>query len=91
MHSIHNEYAPPSFDNIWTNERNINAVLRNNNQYTLPYPRVDFFKRIPLYACPNEWNNAGDLINCTNRTTFSYVLKDKLLCEVEEDHIRNNL
>jgi hypothetical protein len=91
MHSIHNEYAPPSFDNIWTNERNINAVLRNNNQYTLPYPRVDFFKRIPLYACPNEWNNAGDLINYTNRTTFSYALKDKLLCEVEEDHIRKNL
>ncbi len=55
MHVIQNEYAPPSFDNIWTNERNINAVLRNNNQYTLPYPRVDFFKRIPLYACPNEW------------------------------------
>jgi hypothetical protein len=91
MHSIRYEYAPPSFNNIWTNERNMNVVLRNNNQYILQHPRIDFFKKIPLYACPNEWNNAGDIIHYNNKTTFKIALKDKLLCEVEEEHIRNNL
>jgi len=93
MHSIEYNYAPSSFNNIWRkiNERELNVTLRNNDRYITPYPRIDIFKRTPLYACPNEWNQGGDIIHQNNRITFSIALKDKLLCELEEEHIQTNM
>ena len=93
-HSIGVSYAYEigiGIGNLFSLVSGCRKVKPNNNQYILQHPRIDFFKKIPLYACPNEWNNAGDIIHYNNKTTFKIALKDKLLCEVEEEHIKNNL
>jgi hypothetical protein len=85
MHSIEYNYAPKTFINTWTknNARNIDLTLRNDEDYSLPHPRVEFFKKIPIYSLPAAWNAAGDLRFYQNKTTFKIALKDKLLSEIE--------
>jgi hypothetical protein len=88
MHSIEFNYAPSAFANTWTknNERNIGHELRNENDYVLPYPRIEFFKKIPIYSLPAAWNAAGDLRFYQNRTTFRIALKDQLLAELDPEN-----
>jgi hypothetical protein len=59
--------------------------LRNENEYLLPHPRIEFFKKIPIYSLPAAWNAAGNLRFYPNRTTFKIALKDQLLAELETD------
>ena len=84
MHSIRYNYAPKSFSNVFAcnNDRNIEYELRNNDEYTLPAVRIEYFKRFPLYSFPQAWNTLGDLIFQSNRTTFQIALKDFLLNNV---------
>ena len=84
MHSIRYNYAPKSFSNVFAcnNDRNIEYELRNNDEYTLPDVRIEYFKRFPLYSFPQAWNTLGDLIFQSNRTTFQIALKDFLLNNV---------
>jgi hypothetical protein len=49
----------------------------------LPHPRIEFFKKIPLYSLPAAWNAAGTLRFYHNRITFKIALKDKLLSEID--------
>jgi hypothetical protein len=86
MHSIVYDYCPTSFSNIWnTNEdRNPNLNLRNASQYIVPNPRIDLFKKSPLYSLPKLWNELDETKLQTNRTTFKIVLCDKLLNELNE-------
>ena len=81
MHSIHYNYAPPSFiDAFPTNQlRNIEHNLRNQNEFIIPGSRIEWFKKFPLYTFPQAWNNLGDLGFQVNRTTFHFALKDHLL------------
>jgi hypothetical protein len=81
MHSIEYKYAPKAFNNTWqkNSERNIGHVLRNENDYFLPHPRLEQFKRIPLYSLPAAWNAAGDIRLQNNKITFKIALKDKLM------------
>ena len=80
MHSIVYEYAHESFAGIWT--RNINRLtehnLRNNDDFTLPAPHYENFKRYPLYSFPFAWNNLGDVKLQRNKTTFRIALTDQL-------------
>jgi hypothetical protein len=89
MHSIEYKYAPTAFTNTWqkNSERNIGHELRNENDYYLPPPKLEFFKRIPLYSLPAAWNAAGDLRLQQNKTTFKIALKDKLMNEVNHDNV----
>jgi hypothetical protein len=48
----------------------------------LPHPRIEEFKKIPLYSLPLAWNSAGDIRFQNNRMTFKISLKDKLLDEI---------
>jgi hypothetical protein len=86
MHSIEYNYAPRAFVNTWTknSDRNIGHALRNENDFALPTPRIEFFKKIPIYSLPAAWNEAGDIRFYQNRTTFRIALKDKLLSEIVE-------
>ncbi len=68
-------------------ERNIGHELRNENDYYLPPPKLEFFKRIPLYSLPAAWNAAGDLRLQQNKTTFKIALKDKLMNEVNHYNV----
>ena len=58
MHSVYYDYAPTSFQQTWTknNARDNAPNLRNDNDFRLPNPRIEYFKKIPLYALPYEWN-----------------------------------
>ena len=72
MHSIYYEYAPPSFTNTWTTQAQLHPELnlRNANDFYLPFPRIELYKKLPLYSLPLAWNNLGDLCFQHNRYTF---------------------
>jgi hypothetical protein len=84
MHSVTYNYAPPSFRNIWPRniERNIEYDLRNNNMYTVPNPRIEQFKKSPLYSFAKLWNDLNDIKLQQNKKTFQIALKDYLLSEI---------
>jgi len=84
MHSVYYDYAPKSFMNTWqkNEERLGDYNLRNDDLYMLPVPRIEFFKRMPIYSLPVEWNNAEELKYYENKITFRHALKEKLLFEL---------
>jgi len=84
MHSVYYEYCPKSFFNTWTknNERNLNQNLRNDDLFMIPNPRIEFFKKLPIYSLPLEWNNSGDLKFYGNTITFKHALREAMFEEV---------
>jgi hypothetical protein len=86
MHTVFNKYAPKSFENIWqlNGDREREHNLRNDNLFSLPIPRIDFFKKMPLYSLPQEWNNSGVLMFYENPITFLHELRNQLFLEMEE-------
>jgi len=88
MHSVYHEYAPTSFLHVWqkNNERQISQNLRNENDFALPIPRIEQFKKFPIYSLPLEWNNAGELVFYENRATFKHALREKLFEELMIDN-----
>ena len=84
MHSIAFNYAPISFENTWlknrSREREFN--LRNDDDFIIPAPRIEIFKKLLLFALPTEWNNSGVLKFYANRFTFKHALKDQLIEEI---------
>ncbi len=65
--------------------RNVGHDLRNENDYYLPHPRLEFFRKIPLFSLPAARNDAGDINLQHNRKTFKIALKDKLLDEIWQE------
>jgi len=84
MHSVFYKYSPMSFQNVWqkNSDRQISQNLRNENEFTLPIPRIEQFKKFPLYSLPQEWNAAEELVYYQNRVTFKHALREKLLTEI---------
>ena len=62
MHSIKFNYAPESFTNVWllNANREHKYQLRNNKEFVLPAPRIEFFRKQPIYTLPSEWNKLED-------------------------------
>jgi len=91
MHSIEYNYAPHSFLGIWTKnyENQGDRLLRNADNYALPNPRTELFKKSPLYSLPLEWNNLDENRYIRNRTTFKtalkYILLNRLMNEVDNN------
>jgi hypothetical protein len=81
MHSIHYKLAPASFRNTWqTNaDRASDLNFRNANDYHIVQPRIEFFKKSPLYALPNEWNNLSPFIKLHENKTTCTVHSNRLL------------
>ncbi len=52
MHAVTDNYSPTSFTGAWAtnDDRQLDITLRNNNQYTIPNPRIEPFKKSPLYS-----------------------------------------
>jgi hypothetical protein len=84
MHSIEFNYAPLSFNNMWiknsVNQRD--RPLRNADDFMLPHPRTELFRKSPLYSLPLEWNKMDENKFNSNRTTFKTAVKYKLLNEI---------
>ncbi len=53
--------------------------LRNGHEYNVPRPRLEMFKRLPLYTFPVAWNSAGPSKYHRNYVTFKIALKNELL------------
>ena len=87
MHSIEYDYAPTSFHNIWT--KNLvnqgDRPLRNADNYSLPNPHTELFKKSPLYSLPSEWNKLDENRYISNRTTFKTAIKYSLLHSLIDD------
>jgi hypothetical protein len=88
MHAIEYKYAPASFDNVWTknSEREPAVNLRNANDYYLPLPRTEAFKKSIAYSMPFTWNELQPEIKYQeNAITFKLALKAHLLESIMED------
>ena len=87
MHSVHYHYCPTSFDNTWQHnvELNGNYNLRNQSNYTLTFPRIEQFKKSPLYSLPFLWNSLEDVKLQQNKTTFKIQLKQNLMSELQQE------
>ena len=85
MHSYTYNYCPNSFDNTWTQniEREDIPYLRNANLLTVPHPRIELFKKSPLYSLPTLWNLLDDTRFQQCKQTFRICLKNKLIDEPE--------
>ena len=85
MHTVYYGYAPPSFSNTWQTQaqRNPDLNLRNATDIYVPFPRIDLFKRMPIYALPHTWNSHDIVRYYANRTTFRYALQELLHSEAE--------
>jgi hypothetical protein len=82
MHSIEYNYAPSSYENVWPKNavRDPERNLRNANDYFLPIPRTETFKRSTYYALPCAWNNLTPAIKLQQNTiTFKWALRAHLL------------
>jgi hypothetical protein len=53
--------------------------LRNADNFMLPNPRTELFKKSPLYSLPLEWNNLDESRYIRNKNSFKTVIKFSLL------------
>jgi hypothetical protein len=82
MHAVEYKYAPSSYINVWpkTGDRDLDRNLRNANDFYLPIPRTETFKKSTYYSMPSAWNNLALEIRLQeNRTTFKWALKAHLI------------
>jgi hypothetical protein len=87
MHTVAHNLAPSSFANTWiTNaDRDPELNLRNANDFYLPQPRTETFKKSTYYALPATWNSLTPYIKLQpNKITFKWALKAHLLDEWPE-------
>jgi hypothetical protein len=85
MHSIEHNLAPRSFFTTWTknSDREPAINLRNANDFYLPQPRTETFKKSTYYALPSAWNALSPYIKYQpNKLTFKWALKAHLLEEL---------
>ena len=87
MYSIEFNYAPSSYQNIWpkNNDRNLAYNLRNPDNYVVPAPNLEFFKRMPLFTLPTLWNNLPDFKFHDNKFIFQRLLRESLFNEIYMD------
>ncbi len=88
MHSIYHNYQHISFNTMFTKNqiRDHDHTLRNLNNFYLPQPHTDAFKRSPSYLLPKTWNELPDETKClSNRYTFKIALKNNIFGQLETD------
>ncbi len=88
MHAIEYNYAPSSFRNTWqkNSEREPAINLRNANDYFIPMPRTETFKKSTYYALPSAWNDlAIEIKYQENKITFKWALKAHLMEDLLDD------
>ncbi len=78
--SITYGYCPPSFRHLFprNDHRDISQNLRNADDITIPFPRIELFKKSLLYRLLTEWNVLTDLKLEQNKITFEIGLKEHL-------------
>ena len=84
MHTIEYNQAPSSFVGVWTKNyvNQGDRPLRNVDNFMLPTPLTELFKKSPLYSLTMEWNILDDTRYIQNRYTFKTAIKFNLLNNV---------
>jgi len=84
MHSIFYEYCPISMrESFVKNQNDHNHDLRNINNFYVVRPRIDWFKKMPLFSFTSHWNSLQEDKLYQNRTTFQIMLKGRLLMNLQ--------
>ena len=88
MYEYKNNLLPRSFNNMWPRrgELNGNFVLRNNNNLTVPFSRINLVERLPICSFPKIWNSFDDrdnIKNALNLNQFKSKLKKCLLAKID--------
>jgi hypothetical protein len=81
MNAIRYNYAPSAFRNMFPAnlDRNLNYEMRNEHELQLPFVRIAWFRKFPLYSLPAESNKLGiEIQHQSNKCTFSIVLREYL-------------
>jgi len=85
MHSIYYEYCPSTLHEIFTkNPAQENLNLREYNNFLIPRPRIEQFKKFPQFSLPTIWNSLNEAKLYNNRTTFQIALKNKFFDEIND-------
>ncbi len=63
MHSVVFSFEPKSFHYTWlvNEDRNIEHNLRNTALFSIPNPRIELFKRSPMYTLPMLWKELDNI------------------------------
>ena len=69
MHSIHYDYAPSSFRNIFQKNCNREIIYELRNA-AVPAARIELFKKFPLFTFPTAWNSVAFLPTITILSHF---------------------
>jgi hypothetical protein len=48
----------------------------------VPHPRIELFKKSPLYSLPLLWNQLDHTKLQQNKTTFKIALREKIMSEL---------
>ncbi len=57
--------------------------------YFLPHPRIELFKRSPLFQLPLCWNELDETKLHQNKTIFNISLKSKLIEELKSNSLQD--
>jgi len=80
MHTVFYGNCPQTFTEIFAKSPVIHDHdLRNVNIFTIPRPRIDWFKKMPPFAFTTFWNSLEEAKLYRNYTTFQIMLKGKLM------------
>jgi len=83
MHSIFYAYSPTTVVDLFPKSLNDHEHdLRRFNNFAIPRPRNEFFKKMPPFNFPSLWNSLEESKLYHNRVTFQTALKFKLLNEL---------
>jgi len=80
MHSVFYGSSPKTFNEIFQkNPIRHDHDLRNHNNFAVPRPRLDWFKRMPPFSFTSHWNSLEEAKLYQNKVTFQIMLKGRLL------------
>ena len=82
MYEYKNQLLPRSFNNMWPRRGELygNHRLRNNNNLTIPYSRINLVERLPVCSLPRTWNSFDDYNNIKNALSLNLFKKKLKKC-----------
>lgn len=85
MHSVYYNYCPKSFNELFLKKINNedDHELRNYNNFLIPLPKTEWYKKMPPFSFPSTWNNLAEPKLYNNRFTFQHALKEQLFGDMQ--------
>jgi hypothetical protein len=91
-------HLPTAFANMWTTneERFMNQdlmLLRNNDDFYVPFARTNLVERLPYFSLPKLWNEFQDdvLKSEANKIVFNAKLKGHFISQLNANYVCTRL